>query len=152
MKRNPRGLRRGLRTKRNSGWLVGDPWSYFASIFFGYFVVYSLFLQSRTQKKKRICKCGSSKHLNTYHRSCPLSRSYRPECGELGFRGSGRGPNRAAIAAAMKEKNIEIYEDCSEEDDFLQKCKRSSAKNKVELLERLRSFQVSCMSASCVYL
>jgi len=69
-----------------------------------------------------------------------LSASYWPEYGELGFRGAGRGPDRAAIAAALKAKGIDVKIETSENEEL--NPVQPTGQSKVKLLSRLRHFQV----------
>ena len=90
-----------------------------------------------TISERTHCLCGSNEHYNTIDPSCPLSSLYTPEAGDLGFRGSGRGRNMCEIAAVMKKNGIKAF------DRHDSAKTRQTAKNKVELLTRLRQFQVS---------
>ena len=100
---------------------------------------YAQELPETTTTERTHCLCGSNGHWNTIDPSCPLSRLYEPrDSDSLGFRGSGRGKNMCAIAAAMKENGIKAFEDSRDSAK-----KRQKAKSKVELLTRLRQFQVS---------
>ena len=69
-----------------------------------------------------------------------MSRSYRPEYGQLGFRGAGRGPDRSAIAAAMKSKGIDVTIESSENQEL--NSVQPTDQINVKLLSRLRHFQV----------
>ena len=86
------------------------------------------------------CKCGSVTHTSTDDKNCPLSTNYRPEFGELGFRGAGRGPDRAAMAAALKVKGIDLTIETSKNE--CHNAVQTAEERKVKLLSRLRHFQV----------
>ena len=88
----------------------------------------------------RFCKCGRCTHSSTSHKNYSLSASYRPEYGELGFRGARRGPDRAVIAAALKAKGIDVTIETPENEEI--NSVQPTDQSKVKLLSRLRHFQV----------
>ena len=102
-------------------------------------------LPETTISERTHCLCGSNEHYTTIDPSCPFSSKalhtshLKHEADDLRFRGSGCRRNMCEIAVVMKKNDTKAFEDRRDSAKHV----KQSEKNKVELLTRLRQFQIS---------